>query len=241
MNEKMAAWPPGSNLWRGTAMTEETKEKKTLGEILRHPLANVVVGFLLTGVLGTTITQYYNALRAKQTQQHELATARKDSIEGLSALNAEYLARAGMLLAAIERGDETAAAKLKGAFDDAALRWQIEKPPTLLAVRDALPEEIYIQIRDQLEQGFRDRFLVPVGRCLESAMEALREGRDVTGVLQACKAQNYLTQAKACSRVLIDMLYELSGYTVGGRPEEAMQANQTTYRHALQQACSMTQ
>lgn len=222
-------------------MTEETQKKKTLGEILRHPLANVIVGFLLTGVLGTTITQYYNALRAKQTEQHELAKARKDSIEGLSALNAEYLARAGMLLAAIERGDEAAAAKLKAAFDDAALRWQIEKPPTLLAARDALPEEVYIQIRDQLEQGFRDRFLVPVGRCLESAMQMLSESGDVARRLRECRAQEYLTQAKACSRVLIDMLYELSGYTVGGRPEEAMRANQTTYRQALQQACSMTQ
>jgi len=76
----------------------------------------VIIGFLLTGVLGTAITQYYIAVREKQAQQRELATTRKESIAELSALNAEYLARAEMLLAAIDRGDESSATKLKAMF-----------------------------------------------------------------------------------------------------------------------------
>lgn len=220
-------------------MSESTKEKRSLGEILKHPMANVIVGFLLTGVLGTTITQYYLALREKQKQQHELAAARTESIAELSALNAEYLARAGMLLAATERGDKDSAKELKAMFDDAAVRWQMEKPPALLAGRDVLPPDIYLQFRDNLDKGFRERFLIPFGECLEQAVGELTSGGNVAETLRDCKAENYLKQATACSRVLLDMLYELSGYTVDGRIEEALHANREKYHAALQQACSV--
>jgi hypothetical protein len=43
-------------------MREGNDRKRSVGDLLRHPLANVVIGFLLTGVLGTTITQYYTDL-----------------------------------------------------------------------------------------------------------------------------------------------------------------------------------
>lgn len=239
MSRKVAAQPPGSNLGRRIAMSEETKEKKTLGEILKHPLANLVVGFLLTGVLGTTITQYYISLREKQAQQRELATTRKQSIAELSALNAEYLARAEMVLVAIDRGDEGSAKELKATFDDAALRWQTEKAPTLMAAREVLPHETYLQFRDKINAGFRERFLVPFGQCAKRAVDALSEGREVASVLRECGARDYLAQASTCSQALLDMLYELSGYTVKGEIEMALQADRDTYRAALQQACSL--
>ena len=220
-------------------MNEKSGKKRTLGEMLKHPLVNVIVGFLLAGVLGTTITQYYLALRERQKAQHELTVARKESIAALSTLNAEYLARAGGLLVAVERGDKDSASELKSIFDDTAVRWQIEKPPTLLAARDALPEELYSEFRDHLDKGFRERFLLPFGKCMESAMDARATDGDVAGTLRECKAQDYLVQATACSRVLLDMLYELSGHTVAGRTEEARQINRDKYRPILQQACAI--
>ncbi len=220
-------------------MTEVTEEKKSLGEILKHPLANLVVGFVLTGVLGTTITQYYIALREKQAQQRELATTRKQSIAQLSALNAEYLARAEMVLAAIDRGDEGSAKELKPMFDEATVRWQTEKAPTLMAAREVLPHEVFLQFRDKINTGFRDRFLVPFGECAKRAVGALGDGEDVASVLRECRAREYLAQASTCSQALLDTLYELSGYTVKGEIEKALQADRDTYRAALQQACSL--
>lgn len=172
-------------------MNDTAKDKRSAGELLKHPLVNVIVGFLLIGVLGTSITQYDLALREKQKQQHELAAARKESIATLSTLNAEYTARAAMLLAAVERGDVDSAKKLKALFDDAAVRWQIEKPPTILAARDALPEEAYLQFRDHLDKGFRDRFRVPFGQGMETAVNALVEGADVESVLRESRAHDY--------------------------------------------------
>ncbi|MEA2078600.1 MAG: hypothetical protein U9P00_01850, partial [Pseudomonadota bacterium] len=104
-----------------------------------------------------------------------------------------------MLLAAVDSGDEDSIKKLKAVFDDAAVHWQIENPPTILAARDVLPEEIYLQFRDHLDKGFRERFMVPLGECLENAKEELAEGEDAASVLRDCTAHDYLMQATACS------------------------------------------
>jgi hypothetical protein len=87
--------------------------------------------------------------------------------------------------------------------------------------------------------NFRDRFLVPFGKCVTGAVGALGKGEDVASVLGECRAHEYLAQASTCSQALLDMLYELSRYTVKGEIEKALQANRDTYRAALQQACSL--
>ena len=207
--------------------------------MLKHPLANVIIGFLLTGVLGTTITQYYLTLREKQKARYELTTTRKKSIARLATLNAEYLVRAESLLAAVERGDEAGMKELKSIFDDASVRWQVEKLPTLLDARDILPKDIYSEFRDHLEKEFRERFLLPFAHCMASAMDVHAAGGDVAVALRDCRAQEYLAQATTCSRTLLDMLYELSGYTVAGKTEEARQANRDMFRPMLKEACAI--
>ena len=103
-----------------------------------------MVGFLRTGALGTTITPYYTGVREKQAQQRELAITLKASIAELSALSAEYLARAEMVLAAIERGDEGSAKGLEAMLDEAAVRWQTEMAPMVMAARDVLPKAGFV-------------------------------------------------------------------------------------------------
>lgn len=39
-------------------MSQENK-KSSLGDALRHPMVTMVVGFLLTGVIGTAVTQFH--------------------------------------------------------------------------------------------------------------------------------------------------------------------------------------
>jgi hypothetical protein len=200
----------------------------------------VIIGFLLTGVLGTTLTQYYIVQREKQSKKVELAATRKASIAELSALNAEYLARAEMFMAAVERGDAGSPKEHKAVFDDSPVRWKTETSPVLMAARDVLPPEIYTQFRERLNKEFRGRFLVPFGQCLEGAWKVLDEGDDVTTALAECRAGEYLRQASTCSQSLLDMIYELSGYTVEGRVEEALKVNRERHSSALQEACTIS-
>lgn len=222
-------------------MNQKNTEKKSLGDMLKHPLANVVIGFLLTGVLGTALTQYFIGQREKQARQSELAATRKESIANLSALNAEYIARAEMLLAAVERGDLASAEDLKAMFDDASVRWKTESNPTLMAARDVLPSEVYMQFRDRVSEEFHDRFLSPIGTCLNDAKEKVAQGDDVATLLASCRVREYLEQASDCSEALLDMLYDLSGYTVGGQIEDALELNREKYRDAVAEACAIVE
>jgi len=65
------------------------------------------------------------------------------------------------------------------------------------------------------------RILVPFGQCLERGRKVLDEGGDVASLLADCRAREHLAQAGVCSQSLLDMLYELSGYTVVGQVELA--------------------
>ena len=142
-------------------MNEKSREKRFLGEILKHPLANVVIGFLLTGVLGTSITQYYLALREKQKAQHELTVARKESIATLSTLNAEYLARAGRILAAVERGDKDSARELKTIFDKITIEQgevtTVEDPETnVTTLKSESSIEITLEVFNELKSKVKE-------------------------------------------------------------------------------------
>jgi hypothetical protein len=69
----------------------------------------------------------------------------------------------------------------------------------------------------------------------------LDEGGDVAAALTVCRAREHLRQAGTCSQSLLDMLYELSGYTVGVRVEEALRVNREKYQGALQEVCSLAE
>jgi hypothetical protein len=51
-----------------------------------HPLANVLVGFLLTGVLGTALTQHFMDRREREKLRAQAALDRKEVVVALSEL-----------------------------------------------------------------------------------------------------------------------------------------------------------
>jgi hypothetical protein len=109
-----------------------------------------------------------------------------------------------------------------------------------MAARDVLPPETYVEFRERLTKEFRERFLVPFGQCLDGARKVLDEGGDVATVLADCRAHDHLRQAATCSQSLLDMIYELSGYTLEGRVEKALQVNREKYRGVVEEACALS-
>ncbi len=71
---------------------------------LKHPLVNMVIGFLLTGVLGTAITQHFLDQREQERLRAQVALDTKQAIQQFSKLNEERKVRAEMLLQALRSG-----------------------------------------------------------------------------------------------------------------------------------------
>ena len=126
---------------------EDSEKKHSWTEILKHPTANMIIGFLLTGVLGAGVTNYYSMKRQKEAQHTEMVAANKEMITTMASLNAERQARAEMLITALEEGDMESIKELKKMYDDAVLRWKTESSPALMAARQVLPKDKYYRFR----------------------------------------------------------------------------------------------
>jgi hypothetical protein len=163
--------------------TAEEKPKGQVGEMLRNPIANVVIGFLLTGVLGMSLTQYYSMKRQQEAQHQRQIEARKKAVSRLSSLNGEVLAHAERLLRAIELGESENVDELKKLYDDAAVRWETENHSTLLIAREVLPTSAYYRFRDRLREGFQDRFLTPISDGLGRARHVASTGASASDVV----------------------------------------------------------
>jgi hypothetical protein len=99
----------------------EQNAKHSLADMLRHPLANIVVGFLLTG---GALTNDFTRQRTQEAHMQAQLDAREEAITGLASLNAEQAARAEQLLKAIQSGSSKEdVAKLADLYEAASIRW----------------------------------------------------------------------------------------------------------------------
>ena len=81
---------------------------------LGHPLVSIVLGFILTGVLSTAITQHFLDQREQERLRAQAAIDGKQAIQQFSKLNEERKVRAEMMLKALRsnlNGDEVKTAR----------------------------------------------------------------------------------------------------------------------------------
>lgn len=216
----------------------DTEKKRSWADILKHPTANMILGFLLTGVIGTAVTNYYSMKREKESQYAEMVAANKEMISTMASLNAERLARAEMFLAALEEGDHESLKELKKMFKEANLRWKMESSPALMVARQVLPKDNYYRFRDYVDKEYNTRFLKPMGQCLKQASTAASNGGPVAEVLSACKAREYLDQAGKCNTALLDILYEMAKGTIDDLSPEELKQQKEAHKKMIAEACT---
>jgi hypothetical protein len=215
------------------------EEKKGLGEVLRHPMANVVIGFLLTGVVGGALTNYYASKRSEEVRQQAMIQARKEAISNLSKLNAEHLARADKLLTAIETGTRKEDfEELRAMYDAANVRWRTETSPALMAAREVLPTDVYYRYREHVKTEFGERFLSPLEACIQVGRRAMDTGQPVAPVLESCGARALIRQAGRCTDAMMDMLYDLANGTINEHDEDWLRREQERHEQRLADACA---
>ncbi|NEV62920.1 hypothetical protein [Thiorhodococcus minor] len=214
-------------------------EKKSLADALKHPMANVIIGFLLTGVLGGALTNYYTTKRAEDARIQAQVLARKEAVIKLTGLNAEQIARAEQLITALEGGNtQKDLSELAELYQAANIRWRTETSPALTAAREVLPPDVYYSFRARVKTEFRARFLQPLRSCLSKSQEAMTQGQPVADVLASCQARELLEGASTCSDALMDLLYEIAGGTIENHSEEWIQETRERHRQRLKKACA---
>lgn len=205
-------------------MTDQKPEKKPWYE---HPLASVLVGFLLTGVLGTALTQHFMDRREKEKLRAQAALDRKEVVVTLSELLAAVQYHGELLAESIESDESGDAIKERmREYEASHEAWRIQRGSALLLARDLMSDEDYRRFDDFVDRRLQERTLAPLRECLRTVYSASRN--ENSGPVEiACDLDDLLQSSGRCSAAVVEALYvfaETSVTRAGGadspRPED---------------------
>lgn len=223
-----------------THPTEPAVEKKrspSLDAMLRHPLAAIVIGFLLTGVVGTAISDHLAEQRQREAEAARLRDARRDAVRGLSQMYSERLMRMQMLMIAIDQHSPAdVIKKVKGLYDEAEQKAAGERAANLLLVREVLGPADYDKWHSELETRVLRKRLVPLKECLEKATAAAIDGKDGAAILKQGNAEQLFQQIQAGSDAFVDGLYDLAVATQSSSAADLTKARESVLKR-IEQAC----
>ena len=178
---------------------------------LRHPLVTLVIGFILTGVLGTAITQHFLDRREQEKLRAQRAIDIKEAIQQFSRLNAERTLRAELMLGALRSApDDEQRGAAREAYENAYVAWSVERPGTLLMFRDLLASENYELVKTKFEQNLVGKVFHPTHLCLTTALERGNDKAAVDDTLKACRIDELLEVASSCSLALAATVSDLA-------------------------------
>ena len=178
--------------------------------ILRHPLVPVFAGFLLTGIVGTWLTNYYMEERA-QAQLEETANQRRhEALQELVLMFADRNVRAELLVNGIIQQSATIdLAELKKHYDDSYMNWKKNLPALTLIIRDLVPPNDAEQVFQGLDTRMVQRIWKPLRSCITTAYNASVAGKEARKILQNCEASELIARSGTCGNAIIDVLFEL--------------------------------
>lgn len=178
---------------------------------LRHPLVSIVLGFILTGVLGTAITQHFLDQREQEKLRAQVAFDRKQAIQQFTKLNEARNVRAEMLLKALRsdsNDDEVKAARQE--HEKAYVAWSEERQSTLLLFRDLLSIENYQLVEAGFNESLVGKIFSPIRLCLTTALGHGDDRAAVKITLEACRIDELLELSSTCSLALAAAVSDLA-------------------------------
>jgi hypothetical protein len=122
----------------------------SLESLLGHPLTSIFVGFVLTGVVGTLVTNHFADRRQHEARAIERREVRRKAIVEVSRLFSERLERAEAVSVATEgRASKEVIARLKQLYDDAETRAAVVRQEVTLLMREAMLESDFERLRSR--------------------------------------------------------------------------------------------
>jgi len=201
-------------------------------------MTSVIVGFLLTGVVGTALTQYFFDRRQDEQLRAQRAQDRQDALDiaiqltGESQIRIELLGEALLSNQSPEKID-----KLKDEQEAAAIEWRREVPRLLLLARELLGQAEYDRFRANIETRLKEEKLDPLRECLDEAYAQVGDIDGVKQIIEQCRFDQRMEEVAVCAEAILGGLYEMTaadGVVTG----EIDEARRRQLGDEVTQACS---
>jgi len=205
---------------------------------LEHPLASIVLGFILTGVLGTAITQHFLDRREQEKLRAQATLDRKQAIHQFSKLNEERKVRADMMLKALRSNsndDELKTARQE--YEKAYVTWSVERPSMLLLFRDLLSSENYQLVETRFTESLVGKIFSPIRLCLATSLGHGNDWEAVNRTLEACRIDELLELSSTCSLALAAAVSDLAETNSEWFATEDMVELQKRARDSIDEQC----
>lgn len=213
--------------------------KRSLESLLRHPLTSIFIGFVLTGVVGTLLTNHFADRREQEARAIERHEARRKAIVEVSRLFSERLGRAEALSVAIEgRASKEVIARLKQVYDDAETRAGVVRQEVTLLMREAMLESDFERLRSDIDTRLTTRRMRPLHECFDRAATRILAGGDGAAVVQECRSAQLIEEGRACSDVVTDGLYDLASLpALDPAHQDVLERTRIKTRDRIAKAC----
>lgn len=149
-------------------------------------LALTAFGFLLTGVVGTWLTYFWQKrnwrFQQEYTRNHELLTRQIRIVEELSDLIGHRKFRMFRAIAALRSGDTDRVTKSWASYDDSVFKWNDNINSTITKLRQFFGKRLQYDLELYIVSDFRE-----MGAILErnkTRFDSGNMGRDFFGELQ---------------------------------------------------------
>lgn len=172
-----------------------------------HPMANLVVGFLLTGVLGTALTQNFMDRREQEKRHAQAAMERKEAVRTVSELLATTVLQAELFFEAMALGDPAGDIdRRKDEYEQAFKAWRTRRGSLTLLSRELMSEENFRQFDEFVHRRLNDGTILPLRRCLVETYHASRTG-GAADRPPACDFDVLLDASATCGDAVVEALY----------------------------------
>lgn len=200
----------------------------------------MLIGFVLTGVVGTALTNHFAEIRQQEARAIEQREARRKAVLQVSRLFSERLGHAEALTIAIEgRASRDVITRLKQLYDDAEARAAAVRQEGLLLMRDAMLESDFESFRSEIDARLVTKRMRPLRECLDRATARALVGGDGPAVLRDCGSAQLLSESKVCGDVVADGLYALASLPAAdaAQPNADAARVRVKTRDRIAQAC----
>jgi hypothetical protein len=178
---------------------------------LSNPLTTMIVGFLLTGVLGTALTQNFMDRREREKLRSQGAIARKEAVKEFSELIAARLLQAQLFAEAVESGASSEEIGQRNAeYQEAYKAWRTRSTSTMLMARELMSDAHYREFVQLVDIRLVENTFVPLRRCILDVFSKSKERESALTAIKGCDVNGLIQKSIKCSDAIVEALYVLA-------------------------------